>query len=132
MFILPCIYDSFQHEIIHSEIIDWAKRQIKAPADRERYFLYFHRLHRTFVIARWAENKYGIFTDFLHIGTSLGFFDGSMAKEFRRRLYAPVSPEDITKAMKDAASETQVENDNKNDNMRNFRRRRSGRRDIWD
>lgn len=130
MFMLPAIYQPEQHEILHSDLLDWCKQQV-APADRERYFLYRHRLHGTFVVARWAGEKFKVFTDFLHIGTSLGFFNRKMAKEFRKRLYAPVSPKDIANAMTDAKAETRVKNDDANDNIKNFRRKVSGRRDIW-
>ena len=130
MFLLPCIYDPLQHELVNSELLDWCKRQV-APADRERYFLYRHRIHHTFVIARWAGAKFGIFTDFYNLGYSLGNFNQEMAKEFRKRLYAPVSPQDISKAMSDASAETKTKNEDVNENIRNFRRKVSGRRDVW-
>jgi hypothetical protein len=130
MFLFPCIYDPMQHEILRSDLLDWCKGQV-APADRERYFLYRHRVHETFVVARWAADKFGIFTDFLHIGHSLGNFDREMANEFRKRLYSPVSPKEISEAMSDANAETRVKNDDSNDNIKNFKRKVTGRRDIY-
>ena len=130
MFMFPCIFDPMQHELVRSDLLDWCKGQV-APAERGRFFLYRHRWHHTFVVARWAGDKFGIFTDFLHIGHSLGYFDRTMAAEFRQRLYAPISPNDISNAMTDAKAETRVKNDDSNENIKNFRRKVSGRRDVW-
>lgn len=97
---LPCLYDEKQHEILSGgELLEWAKRV--APAkERDRFFLYRHRLHHTFVLARWATDRaMGIFTDFLHIGKSLANFNKEMADEFRRRLYAPTSAPEMAKAI---------------------------------
>ena len=95
--VFPCMYDEAQHEILNGgELLGWVKRE--APADEaERFFLYHHRIHNTFVIARWAsDRKMGIFTDFLNLGFSLNM-TRSQAAEFRQRLYAPLTPEKMAK-----------------------------------
>lgn len=101
---IPCLFDEKQHQIIlGGEIIGWCKRN--APAkERKRFFLYRHRIHRTFVIARWAlDRASGIFTDFLHIGHSLDEFTRQKADEFRRRLYAPTQAPEIARAIDQAS-----------------------------
>lgn len=97
---LPCLCDEKQHQIISGgELIAWCKQE--APAkERERFFLYRHQIHGTFVIARWASDRaLGIFTDFLHIGHSLANFDRAKANEFLRRLYAPTSAPEMSRVI---------------------------------
>ena len=97
----PCLYRPEQHEILPGgEILAWCKRL--APAkDRDRLFLYHHRIHDTFVIARWASpsKDFGIFTDFLHIGHSLAEFTKEKADEFRKRLFKPLQAHDMAKTI---------------------------------
>lgn len=97
---IPCLYDEKQHEIISGgELIAWCRRE--APAkERDRLFLYHHRVHDTFVIARWASDRaMGIFTDFLHIGHSLADFTKEKAQEFCRRLYAPLQASEMARTI---------------------------------
>lgn len=131
MFLFPCIYQPEQHEIIRSDIIDWCKRQTKAPAEQRRWFMYRHRIHGTFVIARWAGDKFGVFTDFLNLGHSLANFNQEKAMEFRHRLYAPVTPDAINRAVAGSQSNYHSIMNDKNDNVRTAMRNMTGRRDIW-
>lgn len=112
---LPCMFDNRQHEILSGgEIMPWVETQI-SPEDKDKFFLYRHRLHGTFVLARWViDRATGIFTDFLHIGNSLSEFTHAKALEFRKRLYAPLTASKISKAItqsnRDFVSE-QIEQD---------------------
>lgn len=123
----PCLYDEKQHQIIPGgELIVWCKR--KAPAkDRDRIFLYHHKTHGTFVIARWASDRaMGIFTDFFHIGHSLGDFDRNKAQEYLRRLYAPTSAPEMARVIgqtsRDYDSSKQDENAEEQERMEKRRR----------
>lgn len=89
---MPCLFDTKQHEILSGgDILLWVKKE--APAkEKDRFFLYRHRIANTFVIARWASDRaLGIFTDFQNLGYSLSNFTMEKANEFRRRLHAPLS-----------------------------------------
>jgi hypothetical protein len=93
---LPCIYDDKQHEILESEVARWCRRN--APADwKDRLFTYRHQLHDTFVVAVWAGDKYGLFSDVLNLGHSFANFDRRMADELRHRMYAPTSADSMAK-----------------------------------
>lgn len=130
MFLFPSIYDPLQHELLNSDIISWIEQTV-APADRKRWFLYRHRIHFTFVIARWAGDKYGIFTDFLNLGYSLGNFDGEMAAEFRKRMFAPVTADVMSKTITQVGRDHNSEVEGKNEAMRDMKLRYGGRKDIW-
>lgn len=130
MFMFPCIWDSVQHEIVRSDIIDWCIRNV-APADKERWFLYRHKIHCTFVIGRWASHPFGIFTDFLNLGYSLGNFSHEKAMEFRHRLFAPVSADEISKAVTQSGRDYDSETTDKNKEMSDMKLRYGGRKDIW-
>lgn len=130
MFLFPSIYDPQQHEILPSGIIGWIER-IVAPADKKRWFLYRHKIHQTFVIGRWARDEYGVFTDFLNLGYSIGNFDNKMAMEFRRRLYAPITAADMSKAVTQAGRDQNSEVTDKNEAMKDIKLRYGGRKDIW-
>ena len=101
---LPCLFNTEQHEILSGgELMVWCRRTVP-PVERERFFLYHHRIANTFVIGRWAEDReLGIFTDFLHIGKSLGDFTREKAREFTRRLYSPTSATETAKIIEQSS-----------------------------
>lgn len=123
MFVFPCLYDPNQHQIIHPELGEWVKRQV-APADKERFFVYFHKIHKTFVIARWAQDKFGVFTDFLNLGHSLANFTREKAQELRERLYAPVGVQAMQKAVAQATRDQVTENTEKGAYMEDYMKRK--------
>lgn len=103
---IPCMFDSAQHEILSGgEVLAWCKRETPAK-ERSRLFLYRHRLHNTFVIARWASDRaMGIFTDFLNLGHSLSNFNKEKADEFRKRMLAPLSPKKMARTISQSSSD---------------------------
>ena len=113
----PCIYDSAQHEILNPSLLDFCRAQMDTETEKNRLFVYRHKTHGTFVIARWASEPKGVFTDFLNLGFSLGNFDREMAAEFRRRLYHGVSPKEISQALNAAESDFRSDAEEKNDEM---------------
>lgn len=120
----PCIYDPAQHEILKPSLLDFCRAQMDNPKERDRLFVYRHRVHCTFVIARWADKPMGVFTDFLNLGFSLGNFDRALADEFRRRLYKDTSPKEISTALNRAESNFRSDSEEKNDNMKQVITRR--------
>ena len=115
----PCVYDPAQHEIINPPVLDFCRAQMDSQTEKNRLFIYHHRVHDTFVVARWAsDRKMGVFTDFLNLGYSLGNFDRALADEFRKRLYRGLAPAEIGKALNRAASDFRSENEEKNDTMK--------------
>ncbi|KKL81115.1 hypothetical protein LCGC14_1998020 [marine sediment metagenome] len=89
---IPCLYNKREHEIIDSEFIQWCKKQLPHDkVERDRLFMYRHKLHGTYVVARWAGEALGVFTDFLNLGKSLATVTPQMSVEFRHRMFAPMS-----------------------------------------
>ena len=79
-------------------------------------------------MAMWASDKaFGIFTDFLNLGYSLANFDRKKAKEFRRRLFAPVSPSEMVRAINQSARDYITDRQNE-DGKNNDRKTRKNRR----
>jgi len=95
------MFDEAQHEIIPGgELIGWIRR--KAPAGGRDFFIYHHRIHGTFVVGRWAQDReMGIFTDFLNLGHSINM-TRQQAAEFLHRLYCPMSPEEMSRKIEQA------------------------------
>ena len=122
MLAFPCLFDPLQHELMSGELLDWVKREV-APADKDRYFLYRHKIHRTFVIARWATGKYGVFTDFLNLGLSLATFGREEAMELRSRLFAPLSADGIAKTIRQVERDHNSEMGERNEYMKDMKRR---------
>lgn len=125
---MPCLYNEDQHEILSGgEIIAWCKRT--APAkEKDSFFLYHHRLHGTFVVGRWVQDRaFGIFTDFFNLGTSLSNFTGEKAKEFKRRLFAPMSAPAMAKAIDQTSKDyTTIRQDEDAENKERIEKRQRG------
>ena len=101
--VIPCMYDEAQHKILSGgEVLAWIKRE--APAGEvERFFLYRHRIHGTFVIARWASDRaMGIFTDFMNLGYTLNI-TRAQADQFHQRMYAPLSAPEMARKINQGA-----------------------------
>jgi hypothetical protein len=100
---MPCLYDEKQHQLLPDGDLIRHCKKITPAKDKERLFLYRHRLHGTFVIGMWAGGRaMGIFTDFLNLGKSLGNVNTKTMTEFRRRMYAPTSPKEISDALNES------------------------------
>lgn len=120
----PCIYDPGQHEILNPPLLEWCRARLDNPKERDRLFVYHHRLHDTFVIARWAQDPMGVFTDFLNLGHSLGNFDEKMADEFLHRMFKPLDPIKMNKTLQESANAGRREAEEKNEEMKEVLARR--------
>jgi hypothetical protein len=123
--LFPCVYDKEQHEIINPPLLEWCRRQIPDPAEKARLFVYHHRVHGTFVIARWAKEPRGIFTDFLNLGYSLNNFNREARNEFLSRMFKPLQARTISHALNRGASDYRSHEEEKNDEMKEIMGRRA-------
>ena len=124
----PCGFDEKQHEIFSGELVRWCKRN--APADwKNRLFTYHHKLHDTLVIAVWASGrKLGVFSDVINMGGELRNFDRKKADILMQRMWAPVSPETMSRQINQQARDFDSMQQDKNAEIKdeNVRRRK-----VW-
>ena len=103
---LVSCYTSDEHTIIHGGISEWLDRLVEGvPQRKGRLFLLLYNKLGVFCICEWTDNRKDTFTDVLNLGKSLGNFDQKQAHELRRRLFAPVTAEDTSKAIIGADSD---------------------------
>lgn len=94
------LYNFQEHTIIGGELSLWLKRLIEnIPNRKNRLFLVRYNALGIFVIAEWTDNLKDTFTDVLNLGKSLGNFGNKEAQELRRRLFAPVTAEETSRAI---------------------------------
>ncbi len=108
-----CRYDRQQHRILHPRMEKYILRQ--APANiRGSLFVYYHNLHRTFVIAQWVVPDKA-FVDVMNLGHSLANFGSEEARQFRLQIKSPVGNQQLAKALRqkelDRLTERQATND---------------------
>ena len=126
---MACTFDRKQHMIIDPEFMDWVRRQLPNDHERSKYFCYFHKIWKTFVIARWISKGLGLFSDAMNLGHSLGNFNRGMAAEFRRRFYAPLT----AKAMATAINQNDRDFTSKRaDDNERYKEEAIKRREVWD
>jgi len=101
------VYTSAEHTIIEgSGIPEWLERLVKGDPQREgRLFLLHYNKLGVFCICEWTGKYKDTFTDVLNLGKSLGNFGQKESQELRRRLFAPVSAEDTSRAIIGADSD---------------------------
>lgn len=125
---LPCFYSPAQHEILHEPtILDWCRRQTSDLPLQKQLFIYRHRIHSTFVIARWVREPKGIFTDLLNLGHSLGNFTREKAQEFRGRILAPIPVETFSRTINQASRDFASEQHEKGEEMKEIMELRKSR-----
>jgi len=95
------VFNTDEHTIIvGSGIPEWLERLVEGdPLHKGRLFLVRYNKLRVFCICEWTDNHKDTFTDVLNIGKSLGNFGRRAAHELRRRLFAPVTAEETSKAI---------------------------------
>ena len=97
-----CFYDEKQHEIFNSEVARWARRN--APAGwKDRLFTYHHQITENFVVAVWAKEPYGIISDIINLGKSMGNFNKPRANELMRRMWKPNDPVEMAQQINQQA-----------------------------
>lgn len=95
------LYLSEEHTIINgSGIPEWLKQLVEGDPRREDclFLLRYNKLG-VFCICEWVGGGRDTFVDVLNLGKSLGNFGKKEARELRRRLFAPVTAEETSKAM---------------------------------
>lgn len=93
-------YNSDEHTIIGGEIAEWVNRLVEGdPIRRGRLFVVRYNKLGVFVIAEWLAKPKDIFVDVLNFGKSLGNFGRKEAMELRRRVFAPVTAEETSRAI---------------------------------
>jgi len=95
------VYNSDEHTIIEgSGIAEWLERLVKGSPRREGclFLLRYNKLG-VFCVCEWTDDHKDTFVDVLNLGKSLGNFGRKAANELRRRLFAPVTAEDTSKAI---------------------------------
>lgn len=100
------LYNSTEHTIIRGELSEWLERLVKGNPRREGclFLLHYNKLG-VFCICEWVGGGKDTFTDVLNLGKFLGNFDYSKAQELRRRLFAPVTAEETSRAIIGADSD---------------------------
>lgn len=117
-------YDPCQHEILDPELLGWCRRVAKGVTDQSlsaRLFCYHHRWYDSFVIGAWVSEPKGAFIDLMNLGSSLGSFTHSKAKEFIDRLYNPLTGAQTAQMLRanesDFLHQKQDENDKLKDDL---------------
>lgn len=101
------LYTSAEYTIIKgSGIPEWLKRLVEGDPQRKGclFLLRYNKLG-VFCICEWIGGGNDTFVDILNLGKSLGNFGKKEAQELRRRLFAPVSAEDTSRAIIGADSD---------------------------
>lgn len=95
------LYLSEEHTIIDgSGIPEWLKQLVKGNPQREGcLFLVRYNKLEVFCICEWIGGGNDTFVDVMNLGKSLGNFDRKQSQELRRRLFAPLTAEDTSKAL---------------------------------
>ena len=113
---MACRYDKRQHRIIHPRIERWIQRQVRDSKFRASLFMYYHRSHGTFIVARWVVPG-RLFEDIINLEYSLSNFDKEMARQFRIQVRSPVGRRQLSRALiqkeRDRISRLQQQNDKK-------------------
>lgn len=104
---LVSVYNSTDHTIIDgSGIPEWLERLVEGNPQREGcLFLVRYNKLEVFCICEWIGGGRDTFVDVLNLGKSLGNFGQKEARELRRRLFAPVTADDTSKAIVGADSD---------------------------
>lgn len=86
-----CRYNPQEHEILHCELENWLRRNV-SPEWKDRFFVYRHRIHNTFVIGLWTyENDGGrYFHDVLNLGETLLSFTRKDAAQLKDLFQDPI------------------------------------------
>lgn len=101
------VYNSDEHTIIEgSGIPEFLTRLVEGdPKRRGRLFLIRYNKLKVFCICEWTGKYRDTFVDVLNLGESLGNFGHKAANELCQRLFAPVTAEETSKAIKKSDSD---------------------------
>ena len=101
------LYLPEKHTIISgSGIPEWLSQLVEGdPKRRGCLFLLRYNELGVFCICEWVGGGKDTFVDVMNLGKSLGNFGKKEARELRRRLFAPVTAEDTSKAIIGADSD---------------------------
>jgi len=93
-----CRFRKDQHRIIHPKFENWIKRHVPDERLRDSLFVYYHRIHKTFVVAQWKSYKRG-FVDVLNLDTEPRLYP-EQAKQLLDSLRHPVSGHEIAENLR--------------------------------
>jgi len=98
---LVSFYTPEKHTIITgSGIPEFLVRLVEGvPRRKGRLFLLRYNELGVFCICEWTGKYRDTFIDILNLGKSLGNFGRKAAQELRRRLFAPVTAEETSRAI---------------------------------
>ena len=101
------LYTSAEHTIIEGGgIPEFLTHLVEGSPRREgRLFLIRYNKLGVFCICEWTGSNKDTFVDIMNLGKSLGNFGREGACELRRRLFAPVTAEDTSRAIIGADSD---------------------------
>ncbi len=123
---LVCPFQSAEHAIIQSEVIDWARRECPDRDVVDKLFMYRHKVYETFVIAMWTRE--GWFMDVLNIGKSLESFDRVQAKKFKDMFDDAHRPDELARQMRESDLQRKRDDtDESHEYHDEFTRRRSSK-----
>jgi hypothetical protein len=90
------LYNSDEHTIVAgSGLSEWLNRLVEGdPKRRGCLFLLRYNKLGVFCICEWVGGGNDTYVDVLNLGKSLGNFGHKEAQELRRRLFAPLTPEE--------------------------------------
>ena len=104
---LVSCYNQDEHTIIQTgELPGWLTRLVKGDPQREGclFLLRYNKLE-VFCICEWVGGGNDTFVDVINLGKSLGNFGRKEANDLRRRLFAPITAEETSKAIINADSD---------------------------
>jgi len=101
------VYNTEEHRVIKgSGIPEFLIHLVEGDPKRKGclFLIYYNKLE-VFCVCEWTDNHKDTFVDVLNLGKSLGNFGRKESSELRRRLFAPLTPEDTCKAIVGAGSD---------------------------
>jgi hypothetical protein len=101
------LFISAEHTIIKGSGVPEAVERLVDGNPRRKGCLFVVRYNKlgVFCICEWTDNNKDTFTDVMNLGKSLGNFGRKESLELRRRLFAPVTAEETSKAIIGADSD---------------------------
>ena len=100
------VFSSDDHTIVRGELSLWLDRLVAGdPKRKDNIFLLRYNKLKVFCICEWVGGGNDTFVDVLNLGKSLGNFGRAEANELKRRLFAPLGPEETSKILDMADSD---------------------------
>lgn len=94
------VYNPNEHTIVGGDISHFCNRMIEGDPQRWGHLFVVRYIKLgVFCICEWTDNHKDTFTDVLNLGKSLGNFGYKEAQKLRKRILAPVTAEETSRAI---------------------------------